>query len=47
MFGRGKRKQREKSEIGSIALMPGGLADMFLASLFINILALAMPMTLP
>jgi len=45
-FGRKKQPQTGPSEIGAIALMPGGLADMFLASLFINVLALAMPMTL-
>jgi len=48
MFGIGRKKQQhaEQEAIGSIALMPGGVSDMVIASLFINILALAMPMTL-
>ncbi len=48
MFGIGRKRQQhaETEAIGSIALMPGGVSDMVIASLFINILALAMPMTL-
>lgn len=34
------------NELGKIAYTPGGLFDLILASLFINILALAMPLTL-
>lgn len=36
----------QQSELGKIAYTPGGLFDLILASLFINVLALAMPLTL-
>ena len=46
-FGKRFRKAEPKSvSLGRIAYMPGGLGDLLLASLFINVLALAMPLTL-
>lgn len=36
----------QQNELGKIAYTPGGLFDLVLASLFINVLALAMPLTL-
>ncbi len=36
----------QKSELGKVAYTPGGIFDLILASVFINILALAMPLTL-
>jgi len=45
MFGRGKQ-QDDAGELGSIAYMPGSIFDLIIASTFINLLALAMPLTL-
>ena len=36
----------QRNVLGKIAYTPGGIFDLILASLFINILALAMPLTL-
>lgn len=41
-----RSSERHRSELGSIAYTPGGIFDLILASVFINILALAMPLTL-
>lgn len=41
-----RSSERNRSELGSIAYTPGGIFDLILASVFINILALAMPLTL-
>jgi len=47
MFGRNKRTVNDgPQQLGAIAYMPGGIFDLLLASVFINILALAMPLTL-
>lgn len=36
----------QSSELGKVAYTPGGIFDLILASVFINVLALAMPLTL-
>ena len=36
----------QRADLGSFAYTPGGIFDLILASVFINILALAMPLTL-
>ncbi len=41
-----KTAKPNKSELGKVAYTPGGIFDLVLASFFINILALAMPLTL-
>jgi len=47
MFGRKKRELTEGPQtLGQIAYVPGGAFDLLLASVFINVLALAMPLTL-
>ena len=47
MFGRKKQKPMDGTQqVGELAYMPGSNFDLFLASVFINILALAMPLTL-
>jgi len=47
MLGRNKRTVNDgPQQLGAIAYMPGGIFDLLLASVFINILALAMPLTL-
>ncbi len=48
MFGLGRPKQQivGPGQLGAIAWMPGSIADLILASTFINVLALAMPITL-
>lgn len=48
MFGLGRPKQQHvgPGQLGAIAWMPGTIADLILASTFINVLALAMPITL-
>jgi len=45
MFGR-REKQNNAGDLGSIAYMPGSIFDLIIASIFINLLALAMPLTL-
>lgn len=42
----GKAKVRNETELGAFAYMPGGMFDLVLASTFINVLALALPLTL-
>lgn len=39
-------KEKEDTELGAFAYMPGGMFDLVLASTFINVLALALPLTL-
>lgn len=47
MFGREKQQENDGTwQPGKLAYMPGTKFDLFLASIFINILALAMPLTL-
>jgi len=46
MFGRKKTEAASTSSLGSIAYMPGSIFDLMIASVFINVLALAMPLTL-
>ncbi|MDA8637888.1 hypothetical protein N9L49_04660 [Rhodospirillales bacterium] len=41
-----KSAEPQRNVLGKIAYTPGGVFDLVLASLFINILALAMPLTL-
>lgn len=42
----GKAKDVDDTELGAFAYMPGGMFDLILASTFINVLALALPLTL-
>jgi len=42
----GKAKNEENNELSAFAYMPGGMFDLVMASTFINILALALPLTL-
>lgn len=46
MFGRRKQEPAGIAQLGAIAYMPGSIIDLIIASVFINILALAMPLTL-
>jgi len=48
MFGLGRPKEQlvGPGQLGAIAFMPGSIFDLILASVFINLLALAMPITL-
>lgn len=48
MFGLGRPKEKliGPGQLGAIAFMPGSIFDLILASVFINVLALAMPITL-
>ncbi len=46
MFGRRQTSAPGPRSLGSIAYMPGGIFDLMLASVFVNVLALAMPLTL-
>jgi ATP-binding cassette, subfamily C, bacterial LapB len=45
-FGRPKEQLIGPGQLGAIAFMPGSIFDLILASVFINLLALAMPITL-
>jgi len=45
MFGM-RKKQAVAGDLGRIAYMPGSIFDLIIASIFINLLALAMPLTL-
>jgi ATP-binding cassette, subfamily C, bacterial LapB len=45
-FGRPKEQLVGPGQLGDIAFMPGSIFDLILASVFINLLALAMPITL-
>jgi len=40
------KPRKPKVQIGAVSTMPGGLFDLMLASTFVNLLALAMPLTL-
>ncbi len=46
MIGRKKRQAAGIAQLGAIAYMPASYLDLFIASLFINVLGLAMPLTL-